>query len=182
MSSTETANAKSINYLVAVMPDRIQAEEAYFALRKAELPIEQLDILGRGYKTADEYGLINPNDEAEKQVNGLAYWVMPFGFAAGFLFNLLTGIEIISWLGNIGNHILGGVFGAAAGAFGAYVSGTLTGWTVGSGDAIAYRNRLNAGKYLIIAKGADAFVERATQLIRQYDPENLQGYIETAGA
>ncbi|WP_017325178.1 hypothetical protein [Synechococcus sp. PCC 7336] len=168
-----------MNYLVAVMTNRVRAEEAYFALRKAELPIEQLDILGRGYKTADEFGLINPNDEAEKQANGLAYWVIPFGFAAGYLFNLLTNIEIVGWLGDIGNHILGGFFGAAAGAFGAFVSGTLTGWTVGSGDAIAYRNRLNAGKYLIIAQGNGAFIERATQLIRQYEPENLQGYVET---
>lgn len=175
-------NGKDTNYLVAVMASRIQAEKAYFALRKAELPIEQLDILGRGYKTADEYGLINPNDEAEKQVNGLAYWVIPFGFAAGFAFNLLTGIEIFSWLGNVGNHVLGGLLGAASGAFGAYVSGTLTGWTVSSGDAITYRNRLNAGKYLIIAKGADTFVEQATQLIRQYNPENLQGYVETTSA
>lgn len=94
----------------------------------------------------------------------------------------ITGIEIISWLGDVGNHIVGGFFGAAAGAFGAFVSSTLTGWTVGSGDAIAYRNRLNAGKYLIIAKGSDAFMREATQLLRQYEPENLQGYVETARA
>ena len=173
---------KDVNYLVAVMTSRLQAEEAYFALRKAELPIDQLDILGRGFKSADDFGLINPNDEASKQVNGLSNWTILFGFAAGYCFNLLTGIEILSWAGEIGNHILGGIFGAAAGAFGAYVSGTLTGFTVGSGDAIAYRNRLNAGKYLIIASGTGAFIRQATQLIREFEPENLQGYVETVSA
>jgi hypothetical protein len=168
------------NYLIAVLTNRIQAEAAYIALEQAELPIEKIDLLGKGYKSADEFGLINPDDEAGKQMNQLSTWVIPFGFGAGYIFNLLTGIEIISWLGDIGNHILGGFFGAAAGAFGAFASGTLSGWTTGSGDAIAYRNRLNAGKYLIIAQGPDGFVEGATRLLRQYEPENLQGYVENA--
>lgn len=175
-------NGESVNYLVAVLANRTQAETAYLALQKANLPIEQLDILGRGYKTADEFGLINPNDEATKQIDHLASWVIVFGLTAGYLFNLLTGIELISWLGNVGNPILGGLFGAAAGAFGAFATGTLSGWTVGSGDAIAYRNRLNAGKYLIIAKGTDAFMQEATRLLRQYEPENLQGYVEISVA
>ena len=173
-------NKNETNYLVAVLPERIKAEEAYLALQNANLPIEQLDILGRGYKTADEFGLINPNDEAKKQIDLLANWVILFGFAAGYFFNLLTGIEIISWLGNVGNHILGGLFGAAAGAFGAFATGTLSGWTVGSKDVIAYRNRLNSGKYLIIAQGTSAFIHEATQLLRKYSPENLQGYVETS--
>jgi hypothetical protein len=171
-------STNSINYLVAVLESRVQAEAAFLTLQKANLPIEQLDILGRGYKSADEFGLINPNDQAASQRKQLARWVIPFGFAAGYFFNLLSGIVIISGLGDLGNHIVGGVFGAAAGAFGAFISGTWSGWTVGSGDAIAYRNRLNAGKYIIVARGTDAFMQEATQLLRQYDPENLQGYVE----
>lgn len=175
-------NKKNMNYLVAVLANRVEAEAAYLTLQEADLGIEELDILGREYKSADEFGLINPNNEAIKQVDQLANWVIPLGFAAGYFFNFLTDIEIISWLGELGNHILGGLFGAAAGAFGAFVTGTLSGWTTSSGDAVAYRNRLNAGKYLIIAKGTDAFVEEATRLLRQYGPENLQGYVETSGA
>jgi hypothetical protein len=170
MNQTET------NYLIAVLDNRIKAEAAYLTLQQSSLPIDQLDILGRGYKNADEFGLLNPDDEAKKQVNQLANWVVIFGFGAGYLFNLLTGIEIISWLGAIGNHILGGLFGAAAAAFGAYVTGTLTGWT-SSRDALAYRNRLAAGKYLLIAQGPDGFIREATQVLRRYEPENLQGYI-----
>lgn len=94
----------------------------------------------------------------------LASWVIPLGFAAGYLFNLLTDIEIVSWLPEVGNHILGGFFAADAGVFGAFVTGTLS------------------GKYLIIAKGTDAFIQEATQLLRQYGPENLQGHVETTRA
>jgi len=77
-------------------------------------------------------------------------------------------------IGSIGNHVLGGIFASVAVALGAFVTGRLTGWTVGSGDAIAYRNRLNAGKYLVMVQGTDSFVESAVKLLRQYEPENLQ--------
>jgi hypothetical protein len=168
------------NYLIAVLPDRIEAESAYLGLKDANLPIEQLDILGKGYKGADEFGLIDPSQEAQKQTNLLANGVVPFGFVAGFLFNVLTGIQLISWIGPIGNHILGGIFAAAAAALGAFLTGTLTGWTTSSGDALAYRNRLNAGKYLIIVTGTDSFIQDAVKLLRQYKLENLQGYVSPA--
>lgn len=171
---------QATNYLVAVLPNRIEAESAYLGLKDANLPIDHLDILGRGYKTADEFGLINPNKAAQQQTDQLANWVVPFGFVAGYLFNVLTGIELISWIGAFGNHVLGGVFAATAAALGTFLTGTLTGWTTGSGDAIAYRNRLNAGKYLIIATGTDTFMREATGLLRQYNLENIQGYVEQA--
>jgi hypothetical protein len=173
-----TGNAT--NYLVAVLPNRIEAESAYLSLEDARLPIESLDILGRGYKSADDFGLINPNEAAQKQSEQLANGLVPFGFIAGFLFNVLTGIELISWIGPMGNHVLGGVFAAAAAALGAATTGALTGWTTGSGDAIAYRNRLNAGKYLIIARGTATFTRDAARLLQQYNLENIQGYIELA--
>jgi hypothetical protein len=52
---------QATNYLVAVLPDRNEAESAYLGLKDANLPIEHLDILGKGYKSADEFGLINPD-------------------------------------------------------------------------------------------------------------------------
>jgi hypothetical protein len=47
-----------MSYLVAVLSDRSQAEAAYSALEQEGLPNTQIDILGNGYKSADEYGLI----------------------------------------------------------------------------------------------------------------------------
>ncbi len=167
-----------MNYLVAVLPDRIQAEEAYSALEKDGLPTKQIDILGRGYKSADEFGLIDPNKQAKKGISRLSSWLLPFGFVAGFAFNLLTGIDIFP-IGRFGNHIIGGLLGAAAAALGAYFVGGGVGLTVGSGDALPYRNRLNEGKYLIVVKGTDELTTRATRILRQFEPENLQGYAET---
>lgn len=170
-----------MNYLVAVLPDRSQVEEAYSVLKKEGLPSEQIDILGNGYKSADEYGLIDPNQQARNRAIKLAYWLIPFGFVAGYLFNWLTGIEIINAISTI-NHIIGGIFGAIAGALGAYFVGGAVGLTVGSGDALPYRNRLNAGEYLIVIKGTDEIIRQATRLLRQFEPETIQGYTEPTGA
>ncbi|MFE4106352.1 hypothetical protein [Almyronema epifaneia] len=168
------------NYLIAVLSNRIQVEKAYSALAEEAVPMSQVSVLGRGYQSADEFGLINPDDEADKQSNRLATWVIPFGFLAGFAFSVLSGLQTFAWAGELGNHLIGGLLGAASGALGAFVVGRISGWTVGSGDAIAYRNRLNAGKYLIITQGSDELVRQATRILRQFEPENLQGYTEPA--
>jgi hypothetical protein len=170
-----------MNYLVAVLPDRSQAEAAYSALAQEGLPNDGINILGEGYQSADEYGLIDPNVEAKKEIKRELFWLVGFGFVAGYAFNWLTAIEILPTLAPIGNHILGGVFGAAAGALGAYFSGGAVGLTVGSGDALPYRNRLNAGKYLIIIKGTSELIDRSTRILRQFEPENIQGYSEPIG-
>ncbi len=169
-----------MNYLVAVLQDRIQAEEAYVALEKQGLPIAQVTILGKGYKSADEFGLIDPNEQAGKQATLMSYWLVPFGFVAGVGFSLLTGLQTFAWAGEIGNHLIGGLLGAASGGLGSIFVGGGVGLMFGSGDALPFRNRLNAGKYLIVVTGSPSLTQKATHILRQFDPENLQGYTDSS--
>ncbi|KAB8332430.1 hypothetical protein SD80_017655 [Scytonema tolypothrichoides VB-61278] len=162
-----------MNYLVAVLADRIQAEAAYLALEKEAI---KSTILGKGYKTADEFGLIDPNEQAKKQTQFMAVWLVPFGFFAGMTFSVITGLDTFAWAGEIGNHIIGGLLGAGAGAMGSVFAGGGVGLLVGSGDALPYRNRLNAGKYLIVVQGSEILTRQATRVLRQFEPENIQGY------
>ncbi len=167
-----------MQYLVAVLSDRIQAEAAYTALEKEGLTTnDRVTILGRGYQTADEFGLIDPNEAGRKQAKFMAYWLIPFGFAGGYVFNVLTGLQPFPG-GEFGNHIIGGVLGAIAGAMGSVFVGGGVGVAFGSGDALPYRNRLNQGKYLIIVEGSNITINKATRVLRQFSPENLQGYSE----
>lgn len=165
-----------MNYLVAVLGDRIQAEAAYSQLEQDGFKAQQVAILGRGYKSADEYGLVDPNLEARKQARFMAYWLVPFGFFAGFSFSLITGLDTFAWAGEIGNHLIGGVLGAGSGALGSLFVGGGVGLVFGGGDALPYRNRLNAGKYIVVVKGSEVTVRTAIGILRQFDPESLQGY------
>lgn len=165
-----------MNYLVAVVSDRLQAETAYTALEKEGLPTSQITILGKGYKSADEFGLIDPNEQARKQVKLMATWLIPFGFVAGFTFNLITGLDTFPWVGTLGNRLIGGVLGAISGGLGSIVVGGGVGFIFGGGDAVPYRNRLNAGKYLIVVTGSETLIRKANRILRVLDHENLQGY------
>ena len=166
-----------MNYLVAVVSDRIKAEEMYTALEKANLTMDKVAILGRGFQSADEYGLLDPKDEAWKQIKRLALWTIPFGFAGGFAFNAITGLNTFPWAGVLGNQIIGGLLGAGAGAMGGFFIGGGAGIGFG-GDAVSYRNRLNAGKYLVVVKGSEGLIAEASRVMRPLRPENIQGYRE----
>ncbi len=168
-----------MNYLVAVLRDRIEAEAAYLALERANVPMQQVSILGRGYKSADEFGLIDPNVPARLQITWMSYWLIPFGFASGVAFSILSGLQTFAWAGYWGNHLIGGCLGAVAGAMGGFFVGGGIGIASGAGDALIYRNRLNAGKYLIIVQGSEELIQASAGILRQFDPENLQGYQET---
>jgi hypothetical protein len=165
------------NYLVAVLPDRIQAESAYTLLEQQGLPLKQITILGNGYKTADEFGLIDPNEVAQKQAKLMASWLIPFGFLAGIGFSLATNLQTFAWAGEIGDHLIGGLLGAIGGAMGSVFIGGGGGIAFGSGDALPYRNRINAGKYLIVVEGSQLLLQQATTILRKFDPENIQSYI-----
>ncbi|KPQ34032.1 MAG: hypothetical protein HLUCCA11_16545 [Phormidesmis priestleyi Ana] len=167
-----------MSYLVAVLSDRIKAEEAYTALEDANIKMDNVEILGRGFKSADEYGLIDPTEEAWKQIKRLALGTIPFGFAGGFAFNAITGLDTFPWAGVVGNQIIGGFLGAIAGAMGSFFIGGGVGAGLGGGDALSYRNRLNAGKYLVVVKGSEGLISQASRVIRPLRPENIQGYTE----
>lgn len=165
-----------MNYLVAVLGDRISAEAASVALEKEGLATQQVSILGTGYQSADEFGLIDPNETARQQVKLMASWLIPFGFAAGFTFSLITGLNTFAWAGEFGNHVIGGLLGAISGGMGSVVVGGGVGFIVGGGDAVPYRNRLKAGKYLVVVTGSDSSTRQATRILRQFEPESIQGY------
>lgn len=166
------------NYLVAVLSDRIQAESAYTMLEQQGLPLDKITILGRGYKTADEFGLIDPNEVAQKQAKLMASWLVPFGFLAGLGFSFSTNLHTFAWAGEVGDRLIGGLLGAIGGAMGSVFIGGGGGIAFGSGDALPYRNRLNAGKYLIVVEGSQLLLQQSTTILRKFDLENIQSYID----
>ncbi|GAB4339853.1 MAG: hypothetical protein Fur0042_00040 [Cyanophyceae cyanobacterium] len=173
-----------MSYLIAVFTDRIQAEEGYTVLEKAGFELKRLAIVGKGYKTADEFGLLDPRQQAWNQIRFMWFWTIPFGFAAGVTFSVISGLETFSpWAGAVGNHIVGGLLGAIAGAMGGLFVGGGTGLVLGSGDDLPYRNRLGAGMYLLAVRDCDpAEMRRATDLLRPLNPDSMQGYTEPGRA
>lgn len=165
------------NYLVAVLADRIQAESAYTMLEQQGLPLAKFNIFGQGYKTADELGAIDPNETAQKQAKLMASWLIPFGFIAGVGFSLATNLHTFAWAGEIGDRVIGGLLGAIGGAMGSvFVGGSKI--VFSRSEALPYRNRINAGKYLIVVEGSQLLLQQATVILRKFDPEKIESYID----
>lgn len=164
-----------MNYLIAVLPDRFQAEEAYTALEKAGIPLSKMAIAGRGYKTADELGLYDPKYLAKRKAIFMAYWLVPFGFVGGYLFNLITGLHNLDWAGDPGNHIVGGILGAIGGAMGSIFVGGGAGWATSTADdTVPYRDYLEANKYLLLVDNIGGLGDRAMPVLRKLTPETIQ--------
>jgi hypothetical protein len=171
-----------MNYVIATLPDRDQAETAYSALEKEGLPMDTVSILGKGYKTIDELSAIDPTRQARKQAQWMSYWLIPFGFVAGFAFNLSTNFDLFPWAGGIGNHLFGGLFGAIAGAMGSFFVGGGSSIMMGNNNGFPYRKLLKAGKYLVVVSGAPNLTNQASRILKQLKPESIQGFIDPTKA
>jgi hypothetical protein len=109
----------------------------------------------------------------------MAFWLIPFGFIAGIAFNLSTQFELVSWAGRFGNQVLGGIFGALAGAMGSFFVGGGTGLLFGGDkEAVPYRKLLKSGKYAVVVQGAPNITNRASRLLKQLDAERIQNFVD----
>jgi hypothetical protein len=166
-----------MTYLIAVVSDRIQAENAYTVLEKANFTRKQIMIVGTGYKSPDDLGLVDSKLQGMKRAKFMAYWLVPFGFIAGYGFDLITGLNTFAWAGEPGNHIVGGLLGAMGGAMGSFFVGGGVGLSFSNKDDVPYRKLLNQGKYLVVVEGSENLKDQATKILKTLRPENLQSYV-----
>jgi hypothetical protein len=168
-----------MNYVVAVLADRIRAEAVYSKLEAEGLPAENISIVGNGFKGVEEFDFLDPKKGARRQAWLMSFWLVPFGFIAGYAFNLSTQFELFPWAGTIGNHLIGAVFGAIAGAMGSFFVGGGTNLLFGGDrESVPYRRQLNNGKYAIVVQGAPNLTNRANRLLKDLKPETIQSFIE----
>jgi hypothetical protein len=165
-----------MGYLVAVLADRIQAEAAYTALEKQGLSQSKMTILGRGYKSAEEFGLFDPSAIALQRSKLMALWLIPFGFFGGIGFGLATNLETFAWAGTIGDKIVGGLLGAIGGGMGSILAGGSIGTISGRSECVPYSQRLAKGEYIVVVKGSPLIVQQATKTLRGFNPDNMQNY------
>jgi len=177
-SSVMLVNLATMNYVIAVLSDRTQAEAAYSALNQAGLPPEQLHILGKGYKATEEFDFLDPRKQGRKRARFMSFWLVPFGFIAGYAFNLSTQYQLFPSVGTFGNQLIGGLLGAIGGAMGSFFIGGGLGLSSNNSNGYPYGKSLQQGQYLIVINGTPNITNKATSILRQFKPEHLQGYVD----
>jgi aspartate oxidase len=89
----------------------------------------------------------------------------------------MTNLHTFAWAGEIGDRAIAGLLGAVSGGLGSLVAGGGSALIADSSDSLPYRDRLQAGKYLLVVRAADTLAQQATQILRQFEPESIQGYV-----
>jgi hypothetical protein len=162
-------------FIALTFSDRASAQSAYEKLKASELALSHIDLLGTGYKALKDISIKDPNQVAWQQAIRMLYWVIPFGFVAGFSFNDITHLTILEQASPFVNHLIGGVFGMVASAMG--------GFTFGGGgqflidrEKMPFYKRLKAGKYLLVAQGTDLLVRQASRVLQNCPCDSVQFY------
>jgi uncharacterized membrane protein len=157
-------------HCVAVFDRHEDAEKAIRELQRGGFDMKKLSIVGRDYHTEEHaVGFYNAGDRIKYWGKHGAFWGSIFGilFAPAFFF--IPGIGPILTGGIIGSMLMGTIEGAAVGA--AVVGGTtalgaaLTSLGVPKDTVIRYEADLKANKFLLIASGTAADVERARKTL-----------------
>ncbi|MCI3281588.1 hypothetical protein L5470_11490 [Synechococcus sp. PCC 6717] len=162
--------------LVATVGDRLGAEAIYTRLETDGFPMAKVKLLGRGYKQWSEAGVEDPFATARQQMQRMLLWLVPFGFFAGFTFNQATQIDILPSLNRLDNSLIGGVFGAVAGALGSLTVGGGLKVVIAGRSGTPFETRLQQGKYLVLIQGSDNEIRRAERLLKAQPLEYLQAY------
>jgi hypothetical protein len=165
-------------FLISVWRDQALAEAAAAALETGGVNKSAITILGNGYQSTTDYGLIDPNRDARRRAKAMASWLVPFGFLSGVGFNLVTQLDTFPWAGPIGNPVIGGLLGAMGGAMGGgFIGGGLN--LIGS-DSVPYYNRTQAGRYVVVIKGNEVVTRQASRILRPLQPDALKTYADGA--
>lgn len=161
--------------LVFTFSDRTQAQTAYEKLKAAELALDHLDLVGAGYRSLQDLNIKDPNQVAWQQAVQMLYWVVPFGFVAGFSFNDITQLTILEQASPLVNHLIGGLFGMIASAMGGFTFGGGSQFLIDR-EKMPFKKRLKSGKYLLVAQGTDLLVRQASRVLQGVPSDSVQFY------
>ena len=151
---------------VAVFDRHEDAEKAIRELQRGGFDMKKLSIVGRDYHTEEHaVGFYNAGDRVKYWGRHGAFWGSVFGILFAPAFFWIPGIGPILTGGIIGSILMGTVEGAAVGAAigggSGVLAAALSSLGVPKDTVIRYEAALKANKFLLIASGTAAEVERA---------------------
>jgi hypothetical protein len=157
---------------VAVFDRHQDAETAIRELQRTGFDMKKLSIIGRDYHTEEHaVGFYNGGDRVRHWGKLGAFWGGLFGIVFAPAFFFIPGIGPILTGGLIGSFLMGTIEGAAVGAAvgggGSALVAALAGMGIPKNSVIQYEADLKANKFVLIASGTAAQVERARGVLAE---------------
>jgi hypothetical protein len=168
--------------VVGIYETMSKAEQAVRELDRQGFPIQQVSIIGHDAdRELQVQGDVTVEDEAKQGISSGALAAGALGLLAGAVSVWIPGLGHLRVAGPMAAALLGllgGIEGAVAGAAWGGVLGGLLGWAVSTQHPLKYEEHLRAGKYLVIAQGSAAEVERARHILHHSGAEALHLHVQ----
>jgi hypothetical protein len=152
--------------VVGIYQSMDEAEKAVKALDLARFPIHQVSIVTKDISSEKTvHGYVTACDVSKQGAKQGAWVGGIFGLLVGAAFLWVPGVGPVIVAGSLASGLLGGVEGALAGsALGGILMG-LSAWGISKQHILKYEEVVKAGKFLVIAHGSPADVQKAQEIL-----------------
>ncbi len=160
------------NSVVAIFKGHAQAEAAIKELDKSGFDMKKLSIIGKGYETEEKVvGYYNLGDRAASWGKTGAFWGWIWGLLFGSAFLFIPGFGPVM----VGGPILGWLIGALesaviVGGLSA-IGAALVSAGIPKDSVLKYETALKTDKFVVVAHGTRAEVERAQAILHAHEAE-----------
>ena len=166
---------------VATYPSHEEAEKAVKALEQAGFDMKKLSIVGKDYHSEEHVvGYYNAGDRMKAWGKLGAFWGGVWGILLGAAFFVVPGLGPIAVAGPLVAAVVSGLEGAVVVGGLSAIGAGLYGIGIPKDSVLQYETALKAGKFLLIAHGDTAEIERARSVLAVHKPEAVE--VHTAEA
>jgi len=156
--------------VVAIFNSHAEAEDGVKALQKSGFDMKKLSIVGKDYHTEEHVvGYYNAGDRMKYWGKMGAFWGGLWGLLVGAGFFAIPGIGPVVVAGPLVGWIVGALEGAAVvGGLSALGAG-LVSIGIPKDSVLKYETALKSDKFLLVAHGDQAEVEKARGILKTTD-------------
>jgi hypothetical protein len=162
------------NAVVAVFDTHTEAEDAIKELQTSGFNIQQLSIVGKDYHTEEQVvGYYNAGDRMKYWGKLGAFWGGVWGFLVGAAFFAIPGVGPVLVAGPLVAWIVGALEGAVVVGGLSAVGAGLFSIGIPKNSVLEMETALKADKFLVVAHGTAADVEKAKAILTTRNPSDM---------
>jgi len=175
-SAGSTAAPETGTTLVAVFATHVAAEVAVKLLDDAGVPMRQLSIIGKDYRTEERpVGFYNLGDRVRVWGARGAFWGGLIGLLVSPAFFLLPVVGHVIVLGPLTSALVGALEGVALGGGASALGGALASIGVPRDSVIRYEAAIKADKFVVMVhQVADDVALAAERVLRDASAESVE--------
>lgn len=156
---------------IAIFDTHSDAEAAVKELQHSGFDMKKLSIVGKDYRTEEHpIGFYNTGDRMKYWGKLGAFWGGFWGILFGSGFFLIPGIGHVMVLGPMVGWVVGALESAAVMGGLSAIGAALISLGIPKDSVVNYETHIKAGKFMVVAHGATADVQKASSILERSRP------------